>query len=108
MQAVREVTEWEGDIQPNHTYLLDGDKMLAYMPKGSTSPVYFNKPMSIRLSGRKFEKLPSNPFSIQAPETRRRVEGSKGAIYWVDDSAGTCTCPGFVFRRACKHVSGNA
>jgi SWIM zinc finger len=35
------------------------------------------------------------------------VEGSKGSIYTVTIEGGrrTCTCPGFTFRRSCKHVT---
>jgi hypothetical protein len=35
-----------------------------------------------------------------------QVEGSKGAVYTVTEEQGQrrCTCPGFVFRRACKHT----
>ena len=35
------------------------------------------------------------------------VEGSKGNIYNVKLSAGTysCSCPGFGFRRKCRHIA---
>ena len=35
-----------------------------------------------------------------------QVEGSKGAVYTVTEEQGRrrCTCPGFQFRRTCKHV----
>lgn len=34
------------------------------------------------------------------------VQGSKGDTYTVTDNGGTwtCTCPGFGWRRKCKHV----
>jgi len=37
---------------------------------------------------------------------RRKVEGSKGAIYELTKTNGkwSCTCPGFEFRKICKHV----
>ncbi len=36
-----------------------------------------------------------------------RVEGSKGNIYTVKLSDGvySCTCPGFGFRRKCRHIT---
>jgi hypothetical protein len=35
-----------------------------------------------------------------------QVEGSKGALYTVKAVSGvfTCTCPGFGWRRKCKHI----
>ena len=37
-----------------------------------------------------------------------RVEGSKGNIYTIklSDGAYSCTCPGFSFRRKCRHIEG--
>jgi hypothetical protein len=59
--------------------------------------------------GRKFEKLVPNPFEITgapaADPTVVEVQGSKGQIYRVDLEAKTCTCPGFTFRGACKHLA---
>jgi hypothetical protein len=38
-----------------------------------------------------------------------RVVGSKGDVYDVlvyhDESLDSCTCPGFTYRRRCKHVT---
>lgn len=36
------------------------------------------------------------------------IEGSKGAIYEltvVGDHATTCTCPGYTYRKTCKHLA---
>ena len=42
----------------------------------------------------------------EAPLRSWQVEGSKGRIYTVKSQGGswTCTCPGFGWRRNCKHV----
>ena len=36
-----------------------------------------------------------------------QVSGSKGSTYTVtkNKSGYTCTCPGFTFRKSCKHIS---
>jgi hypothetical protein len=104
MEAIKETTVWKSDYQPNHTYLLDGSKMVAYMPFHTGQPFYFSKPQSFDRRGRTFDKLKDNPFKKELKEERRKVEGSKGAVYWVDDAEKTCTCPGFTFRGACKHL----
>ena len=107
MRAVQEMTKWEGDIQPNHKYLLDGDKMLAFLPAGSKTATYFKKPIVISRRGRVFVDLKKNPFEVPADAQSLvliKVEGSKGAIYWVNPQNKSCTCPGFTYRGACKHV----
>ena len=106
MGAVLEITQWKGG-GPNHTYLLEGNKCIAYIPEGSKDPHYFKQPLTFDLRGRKFKELKSNPFKASKKDTRIRVEGSKGAVYWVDPEAQTCTCPGFVYRGTCKHLVDN-
>lgn len=104
MLAVKEVTKWEGDIQANHTYLLDGDKMVAYIKFGKGKPFYFKKPIQIDKRGRKFEELKKNPFTVEVKSELIEVIGSKGDKYFVDPEAKTCTCSGFTFRGTCKHI----
>jgi hypothetical protein len=103
--AVKETTVWKDGYTANHTYLLDGDKMVAYIRKGTTEPFYFKSPIKgFSRSGRKFEELKSNPFKAEFKSDLKTVLGSKGAKYFVDVEANTCTCPGFTFRGSCKHV----
>lgn len=104
MEAVKEVTKWEGDIQANHTYLLDGDKMVAYIKFGKGDPFYFKNPIRIDKRGRKFERLTINPFDVKIKSDLVEVKGSKGNSYFVDPVEKTCTCPGFTFRGTCKHI----
>lgn len=110
MEAVREVTVWDVDFRPpNHDYLLDGDRILAYRPYGEGEVINLSSPLKIDRRGRKFVKLENNPFAIykdlQPILTYKEVKGSKGAVYRVDMEAGTCTCPGFTFRGSCKHLT---
>ena len=105
MEAVRETT---GGQFPPHVYLLDGTTLIAYIKQGTTEPFYFkNGIKGFDRRGRKFEKADAGLF--KAPEnavenTLQAVQGSKGAVYYVDTEAKTCTCPGFTFRGKCKHT----
>lgn len=64
LQVLREVTEWKVDFkQPNHVYLMDGDKVYAYQKWGDGEVVVFDTPRKINKRYRKFEKMKTNPFS---------------------------------------------
>jgi dipeptidyl aminopeptidase/acylaminoacyl peptidase len=109
MEAVREVTKWEVDYrQPNHDYLLDGDKILAYRPWGTAEIRVLKGKVKLDRRGRKFVKLDENPFkNFEQPQTQPliiEVKGSKGQTYYVNKEEGRCTCQGFQFRGRCKHV----
>lgn len=117
MQAVKEITKWADGSDANHTYLLDGDNMLAYIPRSTTEAVWFKKPIKISRSGRKFETVATDVFNNWAKLIRahvqvaqqianvRQVQGSKpGVWYTVNLDQHSCTCSGFQFRGACKHV----
>jgi hypothetical protein len=106
MEAVRETTDWGSNKASNHTYLLDGTKLVAYIKQGETVPFYFKNPIKgFDTRYRTFEKLKINPFKVAVPEKELiEVAGSKGSIYYVDVEAGTCTCSGFKFRGDCKHI----
>ena len=55
----------------------------------------------VEVSGAKFEYTP-----IKSARETITVQGSKGNTYIVTKENGkaTCTCPGFGFRKTCKHV----
>ena len=113
MQAYKEITEWaDGNTKINHTYLLQGDMMVAYIRHGTTVPFYFKAPIRIDKSKRKFEKVDLDPFEenvlpvvVQVQQSEiKEIEGSKGAKYYLNVEDKTCTCPGYTFRGTCKHV----
>lgn len=106
MEALREVTEWK-DVkrQPNHIYLFDGSKAIAYIKWGEGEPEFFKNPMAIDKRYRKFEKADVKLFKVKKVKSNvREVQGSKGQTYQVNDEEGTCSCPGFTFRGSCKHL----
>lgn len=107
MEAVREVTVWKESYQPNHDYLLDGDRVVAYRPWGTGEIRKLSGKLKIDRRGRKFVKLDPNPFTeLEAPKESMviTVKGSKGNVYYVNVEEKTCSCPGFTFRGACKHL----
>lgn len=103
MEALVETT---GGLFPPHTYLLEGTTLVAYIRAGTKEPFYFKSGIKgFDKRGRKFEKGNVKLFNKAKEDTNvRTVTGSKGQIYTVNDSEGTCTCPGFTYRGACKHV----
>jgi hypothetical protein len=52
------------------------------------------------------DNLPSGRYAVSGSERVWAVVGSKGAHYTVRANHGryTCTCPGFGWRRKCKHI----
>lgn len=102
MRAYKEITDW---TTPNHTYLLDGTNLIAYIKEGEIEPFYFKNPIKgFDKSKRKFIELTDNPFEVKISSSLREVKGSKGDTYFVNDNEHTCTCPGFTYRGKCKHV----
>ena len=119
LKIMREVTEWSGHRhQPNHVYLMSGDKALAYSRWGQDRPFYFRTFIRLDRRGRKFEEVTTNRWkfdmSMEVPEPEQikpagqtwSVVGSKGSAYEVSFGSGswTCSCPGHSFRGRCRHV----
>lgn len=119
MKVLQEITEWRGleYRQPNHVYLMDGDKAYAYVKWGEGQPEYFKTFLRIDRRGRRFREVPNRwRFRMDigtAPEEEFQpvgqtwsVAGSKGNNYTVSLHRGawSCTCPGHGFRNKCRHV----
>ena len=120
LKIVQEVTDWKVPYrQPNHVYLMSGDRILAMSRWGEAKPEYFANPNRINRRGRRFVELKKNPWRFdlstkpdldQEPERPQQltweVEGSKGNRYTVSRDSGrwSCTCPGHGFRGRCRHV----
>jgi hypothetical protein len=117
MKYFQEVTEWNTGSVQNHIYYLTDDKrkMVGYIKSGTKKLVKFSKPMNFDAKGRKFVVLSERgeSDSVYFPKTEDKpvgevieITGSGGKKYFVSKIAGriTCTCPGFAFRRKCKHT----
>jgi uncharacterized Zn finger protein len=100
MEALVETT---GPLFPAHTYLLDGNNLVAYVKKGETTAFYFKNPIKgFDKRGRKFEPGNITLFTTQKAQNAHTVIGSKGQTYTVTEES--CTCPGFTYRGTCKHM----
>jgi len=110
---MQEVTKWDVEYrQPNHVYLMDGDKIYAYSRWGESKPEYFDRPTTIDRRRRKFVEVANRwKFKMVKPEQPQgrvwNITGSKGDVYTVNENQGswTCTCSGFKFRGQCRHIT---
>lgn len=119
MKFFQEVTEWSVDVS-NHIYYLNDDKtkMVGYIKFGTTELFKFKKPISISTRGRKFIALkrkgePDSVYFEKKKEVQPEitetisVKGSTGKTYLLTKIGGkfSCSCPGYQFRRSCKHIT---
>ncbi len=106
MKWMLETTVWDTEFQPNHIYLMDGDKAVAYIRLPHNEPKVFKQALPLDKRGRTFKEVegPLPSKKAEVPEVRK-VLGSKGEEYEVNPKEGTCTCPGYRFRGSCKHVA---
>jgi hypothetical protein len=101
MEALVETT---GELFPAHTYLLDGNNLVAYVKVNTTEPFYFKNPIKgFDKRGRKFVPGNIKLFTQKKESNARTVIGSKGQTYTVTDNS--CSCPGYTYRGTCKHLA---
>jgi hypothetical protein len=61
LEVIKEVTEWKVDYrQPNHIYLMEGSRPIAYQKWGEGEPIYFTTKQKLDKRYRKFETIPLN------------------------------------------------
>lgn len=107
MRIMLETTNWADGQDFNHIYVFNDSmsQAIAYVPLGTEPLQKFRKPLRIDTRGRTFVELEdSRPTKVDQGVVV--VEGSKGEKYYVSNESNgwVCTCPGFKFRGACKHV----
>ena len=111
MKFYLETTTYGDDIA-NGVYLLNDDKskMYAYVSPATGEVKTFKRPISFYTKGRSF-KVVDNTWGYEIPSEvtehpRWEVMGSKGDKYIVTKTENglTCSCSGFRFRGACRHV----
>lgn len=68
LQALRETTKWVNPNNPNHTYLVDGTRLYAYIKAGTNEQIWFTKPMkNFDKARRTFVEVKPNPFKQEIP-----------------------------------------
>jgi hypothetical protein len=118
LKILEEVTDWKVPYrQPNHVYLMSGDRVIAMSRWGKEPPEYLASQSRIDRRGRKFIEVKRNRWGfdmkvsmIQDEKPRGEtwtVTGSRGDEYTVSlqDGRWSCTCPGAMFRGACRHIA---
>jgi len=59
LEVLKEVTEWKVDYrQPNHTYLMKGERAVGYQKWHEGAPIYYTTKQKLDKRGRKFVKVP--------------------------------------------------
>ncbi len=117
LKILQEVTDWKVPYrQPNHVYLMNGDRVVAMSRWGKEPPEYFRSQSRIDRRGRKFIEVKKNQWGFdmkvkvitdEKPQGETwEVLGSRGNTYTVSllDGRWSCTCPGATFRSTCKHI----
>ena len=116
LEILKETTVWSDGSNANHTYLLDGTKIIAYAKSSDNSVQVLRTQIKIDKRYRTFVKTKHyglEKFIKSTPtksNTRVFKVQSKTKEYFVElsDYNYTCTCTGFNFRGKCKHIDAVA
>jgi predicted nucleic acid-binding Zn finger protein len=113
LEILKETTVWSDRSNANHTYLLEGTKIVAYAKFGGDEVQVLKTQIKIDKRYRTFVKTKHyglEKFIKKTPiksNTRVFKVVSKEKKYFVElsDYNYTCTCTGFNFRGKCKHIT---
>ena len=116
LEILKETTVWSDGSNANHTYLLDGTKIIAYAKSSDNSVQVLRTQIKIDKRYRTFIKAKHFGLeniiksSLTKSNTRVFKVKSKEKEYFVElsDYNYTCTCTGFNFRGKCKHIDAVA
>jgi hypothetical protein len=116
LEILKETTVWSDGSNANHTYLLDGSKIVAYAKCSDNSVQVLKTQIKIDKRYRTFIKTkhPGLERIIKSSPTESNTRvfkvKSKEKEYFVElsDYNYTCTCTGFNFRGKCKHIDAVA
>ena len=92
--------EYEGKVLPSYSWLTDRQFCLSGNKDWPIRVLNMDYIENIELLAGSFKEVNTDTKVYEIP-------GSKGSKYIVtsNNKGWTCTCPGFQFRKQCKHVS---
>jgi hypothetical protein len=116
LEILKETTIWSDSSNANHTYLLDGNKIIAYAKFGGNDIQELKTQIKIDKRYRTFVKTKHSGLQKYIKNTPKKSNTkvfkviSKTKEYFVElsDYNYTCTCTGFNFRGKCKHITAVA
>jgi len=116
LEILKETTVWSDGSNINHTYLLEGAKIIAYAKYGGDDVQVLKTQIKIDKRYRTFVKSNHSALAkfIKTTPTKSSTRvfkiKSKAKEYFVElfDYNYTCTCTGFSFRGKCKHITAVA
>jgi len=106
IRILRETTGFKDGFtyHPHIYYVNDADKLVWFQVGDYSRGLdKYAVPKKFFRTGRKFEKI--GTIEEETPANIVVFAGSKGNTYQVDLDEQTCTCSGYKFRGACKHVN---
>ena len=116
LEILKETTVWSDGSNANHTYLLEGSKIIAYAKFGGNDIQELRTQIKIDKRYRTFVKTKHSGLqkfikkTIPKPNTSvfKVTSGEKEYFVELSDYNYTCTCTGFNFRGKCKHIDAVA
>ena len=117
LEILKETTVWADGYQNcNHTYLLDGSKIVAYVKSGTDEVQVLRTPLAIDKRYRTFIKAYHSGLANLSksqpkdPDTKvfKVKSNTKEYIVKVNKNRYNCTCTGYNFRGKCKHIDAVA
>ena len=116
LEILKETTVWADSSNANHTYLLEGSKIIAYAKFGGNDIQELRTQIKIDKRYRTFvktkhfglEKIIKNTPTKSNTKVFKVKSSTKEYFVELSDYNYTCTCTGFNFRGKCKHITAVA
>ena len=113
LEILKETTVWADSSNANHTYLLEGSKIIAYAKFGGNDIQELRTQIKIDKRYRTFVKTKHSGLekfikkTIPKPNTSvfKVTSGEKEYFVELSDYNYTCTCTGYNFSGKCKHIT---